>query len=99
MTIDAHAGVTRAGRHMQVDYLVGCHEGEAERLYLAAGSSQGSVALFEMELADNMSGCSVGKPTAQLCGGHSDVVCSSCIVSLCLLPFLSRGSRGALQLF
>ena len=44
---------------LQVDYLVGCHEGEGERLFLAAGSSRGSVALFDVELPSKMTGCSV----------------------------------------
>ena len=61
-----------------MDYLVGCHEGEAERLFLVAGSSRGSVALFDVELAHNMTSCTVGRPTAHLCGGHSDVVRCYC---------------------
>jgi hypothetical protein len=73
--------------NFQVDYLVGCYEGEGQGLFLAAGSSQGSVALFELSLAEDMSACTVNKPAAQLCGGHSDVVCFDAHNFSCFPPF------------
>ena len=54
---------------------LGCaYSGEADRLWLAAGTAAGAVALFPVtEPRAGGAGCAFGAPSALLAGGHSDV--------------------------
>ena len=54
---------------------LGCaYSGEADRLWLAAGTAAGAVALFPvMEPRAGGAGCAFGAPSAVLAGGHTDV--------------------------
>lgn len=70
------AAVAAAGTPLgPVARQLGCaYSAEADRLWLAAGTSAGAVAIFPVaEPRAGEAGCSFGAPSAVLAGGHTDV--------------------------